>query len=46
LSLDLVEDLPQLLPRVLAMESGALPLFIHLSYDAADVVRIRYAESQ
>jgi 8-oxo-dGTP diphosphatase len=45
LSLDLVEDLPQLLPRVLAMERGAPPLYIHLSYDDADVVRIRYAEA-
>jgi 8-oxo-dGTP diphosphatase len=44
LTLDLVEDLPHLLPRVLAMENGALPLFIHVSYDAQDAIHLQFAE--
>lgn len=36
LSLDLVEDLPVLLPRVLAMGEEDAPFFLHFSYDEAD----------
>ena len=40
LELDLVEDLPLILPRVLAMRPGDPPFFTHLSYDAADRIRL------
>lgn len=44
MSLDLVEDLPHLLPRILTGDDGAPPLFIHVSYDPNDVIVMRYAE--
>lgn len=44
LELDLVEDLPFLLPRILAMQPGSPPLFVHVSYDADDVIQMRFAE--
>lgn len=44
-SLDVVEDLAILLPRVLAMRPGDPPLFVHVSYDDADVIQMRFADS-
>lgn len=44
MALDLVEDLPVILPRVLAMGAGDAPLFVHVSYDAADRIQMRFAE--
>lgn len=41
-ALDLVEDLPEILPRVLAMPDDAPPYFAHVSYDESDIIRIRY----
>lgn len=43
-ALDLVEDLPILLPRVLMMDENAAPLFVHVSYDDADTIQMRFAE--
>jgi 8-oxo-dGTP diphosphatase len=43
--LDLVEDLPLILPRVLAMSPDAPPLFVHVSYDARDRIQMRIAAS-
>lgn len=43
-NLDLVEDLPLLLPRVLALPSDAAPLFVHVSYDEQDNIRMRWAD--
>jgi 8-oxo-dGTP diphosphatase len=43
LSLDLVEDLLQLLPRVLTLGDNAPPLLIHVGYDANDAIRMRFA---
>jgi hypothetical protein len=43
MSLDLVEDLPQILPRILNMREGAPPLFVHVSYDDGDVIQMRFA---
>lgn len=43
--LDLVEDLPTILPRTLAMNASDPPLFVHVSYDAADRIVMRFAES-
>lgn len=43
-TLDLVEDLPLILPRVLAMGEGEPPLFVHVSYDEQDVIQMHFAE--
>jgi 8-oxo-dGTP diphosphatase len=43
-SFDLVEDLPTLLKRILAMPPDAPPLFIHVSYDSADQIQMRFAD--
>jgi 8-oxo-dGTP diphosphatase len=40
LDLDLVEDLPVLLPRVLMMQAGDPPFFVHLSYGDGDRPRL------
>ncbi len=40
--LDLVEDLPQLLPRILAMRADDPPLSAHVSYDEADSLVLRF----
>lgn len=42
--LDLVEDLPHLLPRILVADEAATPLFVHVSYDEDDAILMRYAE--
>lgn len=39
LSLDLVEDLPYILPRVL---ENSAPYFVHVSYDENDQIRMRF----
>lgn len=44
MGLDLVEDLPLILPRVLAMQPGDTPLFVHVSYDSNDQIQMRFAE--
>jgi 8-oxo-dGTP diphosphatase len=44
MNLDLVEDLPIILPRILSdNESAASPLFVHVSYDELDEIRMRFA---
>lgn len=43
-SLELVEDLPVLLSRVLTLEPNAPPLFIHVSYDEHDQMQMRFAD--
>lgn len=43
LDYDLVEDLPAILPRILAYSAGDPPVFLHLSYDAEDVLQLRFA---
>ncbi len=42
LSLDLVEDLPHILPRILEIDDKAQPLFVHASYDDDDVLQMRF----
>jgi 8-oxo-dGTP diphosphatase len=42
--LDLVEDLPIILPRVLALPLNAPPLFVHVSYDELNAIQMRFAE--
>ena len=44
--LDLVEDLPEILPRVLDMPPEAPPLFVHVSYDSEDHIQMRFAQSE
>lgn len=39
---DLVEDLPVVLPRVLAIQPGDAPFFLHLSYTEQDEARFRF----
>lgn len=41
--LDLVEDLPLILPRILTMQASDPPLFVHVSYDEQDAIRMRFA---
>jgi 8-oxo-dGTP diphosphatase len=43
LELDLVEDLPTLLPHVLAMDVGEPPFFAHYSYDENDRLMITFS---
>lgn len=43
---DLVEDLPVLLPRALAMQPGDPPFFLRVSYNDADEVQLRFAPEQ
>ena len=40
--LDLVEDLPRLLPMILQMDDEQPPLQAHVSYDDTDRVRLRF----
>lgn len=42
--LDLVEDLPCLLPRILEKDAGQAPLNAHVSYDANDRIVLRFRE--
>jgi 8-oxo-dGTP diphosphatase len=41
--LDLVEDLPLILPRILGMTPSDPPLFVHVSYDDQDAIQMRFA---
>jgi 8-oxo-dGTP diphosphatase len=43
LDLDLVEDLPHILPRILAMRDDDPPYFAHVSYDDNDTIQMRWA---
>ncbi|PJF39857.1 MAG: NUDIX domain-containing protein [Chloroflexi bacterium] len=42
--LALVEDLPYILPRIFAMEDNTPPLFVHVSYDNNDEIRLKFAD--
>lgn len=42
--LDLVEDLPIILPRILSMTKEDAPLFVHVSYDQEDHITMRFAD--
>ncbi len=39
---DLVEDLPIILPRILSMGIGDAPFFVHVSYDHEDHIQMRF----
>jgi 8-oxo-dGTP diphosphatase len=42
---DLVEDLPLMLPRILAMEDNAPPFSVHVSYDEDDEIQMRFVSN-
>lgn len=42
MSLDLVEDIPHILPRVMAHQPGDAPVFVHVSYDDKDAIQMRF----
>lgn len=44
--LDLVDDLREMLPRVLMLTDDAPPLFVHASYDDRDQLQLRIAEQR
>ncbi len=44
--LELVEDVLEILTRVLALADGVPPLYAHVSYDAADQIVMRYAPDE
>jgi 8-oxo-dGTP diphosphatase len=44
LSLDLVEDIPHILPRILDPPDNVPPFFVHVSYDEVDMLQMRFAE--
>ncbi len=46
LALDLVEDLPLILPRVFAADETTPPFSAYVSYDDADALVMRFADSQ
>lgn len=43
--LDLVEDLPLILPRIMALSDDDAPLFAHVSYDENDEIQMRFAQA-
>ncbi len=45
LEIDLVEDLPFLIPRILEMESNSAPVHVHVSYDDSDEIQLKFNES-
>ena len=46
LELDLVEDLAELLPRILDMDDDRPPLNLHVSYDSSDRIMLNFREDQ
>lgn len=40
---DLVEDLPLILPRILEMKDWDVPLSVHVSYDEDDCINLQFA---
>ncbi|MDE2859229.1 MAG: NUDIX domain-containing protein [Chloroflexota bacterium] len=44
LDYDLVEDLPQLLPRIFNLPDKQGPLYAHIGYDEEDKLRLRFVE--
>jgi 8-oxo-dGTP diphosphatase len=44
MTLDLVEDLPELLPRLFSMADDAPPWFVHVHYDAQDAIQMAFIQ--
>lgn len=45
LDIDLVEDLPYLIPRVLDMDDNQAPIHVHVSYNMEDEIQLRFTEN-
>lgn len=45
LDIDLVEDLPYLIPRVMDMDDYHAPVHVHVSYNAEDKILLRFKEN-
>jgi hypothetical protein len=45
-SLELVEDLPYILPRIANMGDNSLPFFVHVSYDENNVIQMRFEDPE
>jgi len=45
-SLDLVEDVAQILERLLSTDENAPPWYAHVSYDASDQIVLRFADEE
>lgn len=43
MQLDLVEDLPQIVPRILTMPKSSPPYHAHVSYDDHDIIQLRFS---
>jgi len=43
---DLVEDLPNILPRILNMGEADTPYFVHVSYDQADEIILKFSNTE
>jgi 8-oxo-dGTP diphosphatase len=44
LNLDLVDDIPYILPRIFEMRPNDAPLFVHATYDELDRIQLRFAD--
>ena len=45
MELDLVEDLPYILPRILEPRTAGVLLSVHVSYDVDDIIQMRIADA-
>lgn len=45
-SLDLVDDLPQILPYILSLPENSPPYYAHVSYDEHDQIQIRLSQAK
>lgn len=45
MELDLVDDLPQLLPRILEPSISGSPVSVHVSYDSTDTIQMRFVNA-
>lgn len=45
LEIDLVEDLPFLIPKILDMNDTQSPIYAHVSYDEEDKIQLRFKET-
>jgi len=45
LEIDLVDDLPYLIPRVLEMKDDSSPVHVHISYNKEDEIQLKFKET-
>jgi 8-oxo-dGTP diphosphatase len=46
LEIDLVEDLPYLIPKILDMDDNQAPIHAHVSYDEEDKIQLKFKENE